>query len=118
MSTELQQQVDALTKRIDEIEGSSIYTPDFEDVVVKRVDEYYKRLESEISDIQRRVANKLGEIHAKSVAKVEQEIRKVTSEEIAENLSKQILVTRQANRKELKDATVVRHATPAELRNH
>jgi hypothetical protein len=75
-------------------------------------------LGSEISDIQRRVANELREIHAKSVAKEEEEIRKITSEEIAESLSQQILVTRQAHRKELKDAVVVRHATPAELRNH
>jgi len=127
----LGQRLEKLEKYIDEQ-----VTPRFDDVqddhksLSERINEYQKRIDKEVGELYDRLVadvrntqetlladfqKQLAEIREKFNARVKEEIAKVTANEIAESLSKKILVTRPAQRHEKADV-VVRQATPAELR--
>jgi predicted nucleic acid-binding Zn-ribbon protein len=83
--------------------------------LAQRVNEYGARYDEAVAAVDQRVADALAqfgarlyEAFAKDVAK--DAVTQVTSETIAESLSKKVLVTRPAQRHELADAVVVRPA--------
>jgi conjugal transfer/entry exclusion protein len=123
---------EALEARLANLEEyvSTQVTPRFDDVqdqvhghredLTDRVDDYFSRTEKQISEMKQNLAQALGELRVRIQEKVQEEIRKVTADEIAESLTKKVLVTRQATREELKNSDNVlktRPATPAEIRN-
>ena len=107
--------------------------------MVKEIDNDYanlsKRLSEEMTEFQDRLKNKvegesselrkgfdeaLAKLQEKFYEKVHEEIRKVTTDEIAESLTKKVLVTRPATREESRnpDTLKIRQATHAEIRQN
>jgi hypothetical protein len=93
----------------------------------ERINEYGKRSEQAIAVIHEQLVKKFADdlaqfgarLHASFAKDVAAEaVAQVTSEKIADSLSKKILVTRPATREEAKSANVVvvRNATSAEVR--
>jgi hypothetical protein len=123
----------ALTERVAKLEQ---YLPDIHadadelaHTLIRRAEEYQGWVEARqshaqadlsaaIADLQNKLAEELSDLRKKFNDRVQQEISKVTAEEIASSLSRKVLVTRPATRDELKDADVlkIRQATSAELR--
>ncbi len=102
-----------VTRRFDDVQDENKATGE-------RVNEYYSRTEKQITRaeeyLREHLAQALAELRAKFYAQVEKEIRKVSADEIADALTKKILVTRPATRGEVADV-VVRNASIAEIRN-
>ncbi len=79
---------------------------------------FRKSFEAEVSAMRVEINKTLAELRERFDIKVQEQVNAVTAEEIASALSKRVLVTRSANREELKstDTLVVRQATAAEIR--
>jgi len=106
-----------VTPRFDDVQESQTA---HRDLLIERIDSYFSRTEKQISEMKQNLAQVLAELRVRTQEKIAAEIRKVTSDDIAESLTKKILVTRPANREELKNpenVLVTRPATPAEIRN-
>jgi hypothetical protein len=129
--------IEALTKRIEKLEEyvSTQAVPTFDDVyqdiknMVGRIDEYQRRSSAQVADIDNRnakqianvdnrLANTLADLHksvtdtlaklqTKFIDKVHENVRAVTTYEIAESLAKKVLVTRPATRDEIKAGTAL-----------
>ena len=90
--------------------------------LAERINLYSARHEKAISAVDERVAKALSQVIVSVFEHFHREVSaeavaKISSETIAESLTKKILVVRNANRGEQADI-VVRQATPQELRNH
>ena len=141
--------LEALAERIGRLEEhvATQITPRFDDVqnehksLFGRIDLYFadlqKQLNTERVDLQKQLNetnvtlsaelhkllaeahNLLDEVRQKFHDRIQEEIRKVTADEIGESLTKKILITRQATREELNspDTLKFRHATFDELHN-
>ena len=89
--------------------------------LAERINLYSARHEKAISAVDERVARALAQIIADAFTNFHREVSaeavtRISSETIAESLTKKILVVRNANRNEVADL-VVRPATSLEIRN-
>jgi hypothetical protein len=129
---ELTKQVEALLERLNNLTTD---TDESSRQLAKRINEYCKRCDEAISAVGKEVAKSLllmeaelrqtGQLmradvyntFSKAVATdaVAQAVAQVTSETIADSLTKRVLVTRPAQRHEMADAVVVRLAQKHEL---
>jgi hypothetical protein len=81
------------------------------------------KIKNELSDIRSEVSKTLADLREQFVVKVQERVQAASSAELSEafvkTLQKAILVTRPANREELKTGTAIaiRQASRAELRN-
>jgi len=126
--------LDALTQRVEKLEQliAEQITPRFDDVqdnyasALSRIDDYFSRTQKAVTEAQKAVSDAhneltraLAELRDKFNDRVREEIAKATSADIAEALTKKILVTRRATQAELRDPTSeilkFRHATSAEI---
>ena len=117
--------LEALEKRIEKLEEyiDSQVTPRFDDVqdgqaahrdlLIERIDSYFSCTEKQISEMKQNLVQVLAELRVRIQEKVQAEIKKTTVEEIAEALTKRILVTRAATRDELKNDENVLKVRPA-----
>ena len=116
--SKLEEYIDSqVTPRFDDVEDSQTAHRDY---LTERIDSYFARTEKQLSEVTQHVYTAIAELRARTQEKIEAEIRKVTADEIAESLTKKVLVTRAASRDELKNPEnilVTRPATPAEIRN-
>ena|SRR5947207_14949588 len=106
-----------VTPRFDDVQDSQTA---HRDCLTERIDNYFSRTEKRVSEAELHLAQVLSELQVRTQEKIEAEIRKVTADEIAESLTKKVLVTRQATREDLKNPESVlktRPATSAEIRN-
>src|SRR5436190_24203151 len=84
-----------VTPRFDDVQDQQVA---HRDDLTDRVDDYFSRTEKQISEMKLNLAQVLGDLKVRTQEKIAAEIKKVTSDEIAESLTKKILVTRPANR--------------------
>jgi len=70
------------------------------------------KFESELTEIRKEITRTLADIRQKFVEKVHERIQAVSADEIAESLTKRVLITRPASREELKshDTLKIRQA--------
>ncbi len=116
--SKLEEYIDSqVTPRFDDVQDSQTA---HRDLLTERIDSYFSRTEKRVSEAELHLAQVLSELQVRTQEKIAAEIRKVTADEIAESLTKKVLVTRAATRDELKNPDnilVTRPATPAEVRN-
>ncbi len=116
--SKLEEYIDSqVTPRFDDVQDSQVA---HRDDLTDRVESYFARTEKRLSEVTQHVYTAIAELRVRTQEKIAAEVRKVTAGEIAESLTKKILVTRPANREELKNpenVLVTRPATPAEIRN-
>jgi len=78
-----------------------------------------RELRQQVAEMNKQLRQQLGQLNEQFVAKVRERIHAVTSDEIAEALTRKILVVRNATRDELNspDVLKVRQATLGEIHN-
>jgi ferredoxin-fold anticodon binding domain-containing protein len=86
--------------------------------MLKFQDEQNQRFDAELRRLRSEIEKMLADVKVRFTEEVQDGIRKVSADEIAVALAKQILITRHATREEMQKALVTRQATAAELRNN
>src|SRR6266480_5883211 len=97
--SKLEEYIDSqVTPRFDDVQDSQTA---HRDLLTERIDSYFSRTEKKLSEVTQHVYAAIADLRVRTQEKIAAEIRKVTADEIAESLTKKVLVTRPATRSEI-----------------